>query len=590
MSPFWLKPRAEPTNILTLTLRFCPLYLLTVGRLECSWYYAQDYLLDLPVPFIMSNLAFDMAALYSQHDFVPEELLQAWSMLGYPLHAIFEWLFIPVALATAFCTVLGTELTAHVSAIAHISVAEFESIISAPEFLGIPVTPVIRAKLRQVLLSARICVAVVRAPDPPPQPAPSQVVVQAVAPPEVDQTTMVNLNDVVRQGSEMKVPLISNEEFQAARKVYRAKEGDYPEAGEQPTIEQCSAFLALMRKFQKIGVDFAIFVPHGDRFMQKRHFTSRQLDSAGNFTYVEVYGPPNFKEWMLCWRVFTVLCIMFNVVSPGRLRRYADKIASYVNRAPDAWGVIYQADVRTRNEHLPRVYEKAKEKHAEALARGFTTEWNPEKPWEEVMRRIVDDEMVWWYDLIEIPFQSIVPGAAKPAAFVSTDAITRPDHSTKRPYEDTVPHPPAPVIPEGFMLVRKGAAPTRGRSDYNEPPPKRQRTTDGDHPKMRNGVYTTTRNGRPVCEGFNTGNCESCDQWGRCSRDSTSAHQCELCLMVGHGAHQPRLCPKQGGGAAPPGRRGGGGPPPRAPGGGGAERRNAGGRRARGRAGGTRNA
>ena len=119
-------------------------------------------------------------------------------------------------------------------------------------------------------------------------PTPPQVVVQAVAPPEVDPTELVNLNDVVRQGSEMKVPRMSEEDFQAARKVYRAAEGEYPEAGEQPTIEQCSAFLALMKKFKSIGVDFAIFVPHGDRFMQKRHFTSRQLDSAGHFTHVEV--------------------------------------------------------------------------------------------------------------------------------------------------------------------------------------------------------------------------------------------------------------------------------------------------------------
>ena len=143
-------------------------------------------------------MAFDLSSLYNQHDFVPDELLQAWSQVGYPLGAIFEWLMLPLGIATAFCTMVGTEVTAHVSTIAHISVAEYETLISVPECLGHAVTPVMRAKLRQVMLSARICVAVVRAPTPPPQPTPPQIVVQAVAAPEVDQTSLVNLNDVVR--------------------------------------------------------------------------------------------------------------------------------------------------------------------------------------------------------------------------------------------------------------------------------------------------------------------------------------------------------------------------------------------------------
>ena len=134
----------------------------------------------------------------------------------------------------------------------------------------------------------------------------------------------------------MKVRRRSDEEFRAARKVYRASEGDDPAKDEAPTIEQATAFMALMKKFKSIAVDFAIFVPHGDRSLMRRHSTSRVFDSTGRWTYVEVYGPPTFQDWLACWRAFTVLCIMFRVVSSGRLRRYADRIASYVNRARDA--------------------------------------------------------------------------------------------------------------------------------------------------------------------------------------------------------------------------------------------------------------
>ena len=168
---------------------------------------------------------------------------------------------------------------------------------------------------------------------------------------------------------------------------------------------------------------------------------SRVLDASGCFTYVEIYGPPNFREWMLCWRVFTAICIMFRVVSSGRLRRYADKIATYVNRCPDAWGVIYQADVRTRSEHFPRVLEKATEYHAKAVARNWDSEFLPDKPWKEVFRRVLDDESDWWYELIEIPFQSIIPGAAKPSRFIGTDAVTRAEN-LGHGCDDVVPLPP----------------------------------------------------------------------------------------------------------------------------------------------------
>ena len=280
---------------------------------------------------------------------------------------------------------------------------------------------------------------------------------------------------------------------------------------------------------------------------------------------------------------------MFRVVSSGRLRRYADKIATYVNRCPDAWGVIYQADVRTRGEQFPIVLVKAQDYHAKAVVRNWDSEFVPEKPWEEVFRRILDCESDWWYDLIEIRFQSIVPGAAKPSKFIGNDAITRAEN-LGRGSDEAVPLPPPPAIPEGYTLVRKGTR-TRQDSEPSGPPPKKGRVGD-QHPMLRGGVYVTTRNGRPVCDGFNDGNCEACDQWGRCSRDGSSAHQCNLCLMVGHGAHQQRLCPKQGGGGRQNPGRGGGGNPGADRGGRGGDRGgdrgggNPGGDRRRGRGGG----
>ena len=539
----------------------------------------------------MAGIPAHILNLYDQYDFIPEAIYNGWAAGGYTIGQIFEWLLVPLQMATAVLAAIGAEATSHASELAHVSIEDYESIISARDLMGQIITPVMRGKLRQVLLSARIVIGVTRAPDPPaPPPQPintaattsstsQPIVVHAIMPPQEkeDQTQVVYLNDVVKQGCDIKVPRMSDEDFKAARRVYKKAEGDWPAIGESPTIEQASAFLALMIKFRNIAVGFAIFVPHGDRALMRRHWTSRVMDSRGNWSYVQVYGPPNFMEWMACWRVFTCLCIMLKVVSPGRLRRYADKIAGYVNRAPDAWGVIYQADVRTRTEHFPRILEKAMDYHAKALVNNWESDYNPQQPWEEVFRRAVCDETQWWFDTIEIPFQSIVPGGAPPEKFVESDAPVRGESSSHR--SSDVPAPPVPVIPEGYTLVRKS---DRGRGAGSEPPLKKLRTDD-QHPKSRQGRYVTTKNGRPVCDGYNEGRCEHTAQWGRCGRDGESAHQCSVCLMVGRGAHQANVCPKQGG-RPTNARQGGGGtqqrgqvrddpPPRRGRGGGGNPRR-----------------
>ena len=61
---------------------------------------------------------------------------------------------------------------------------------------------------------------------------------------------------------------------------------------------------------------------------------------------------------------------MFDIVPSGMLTRYYNLIEELLNRCPDAWGVIYQADVRTRNEHFPRVLAEVLAHHARKEAKG----------------------------------------------------------------------------------------------------------------------------------------------------------------------------------------------------------------------------
>ena len=108
-----------------------------------------------------------LQAMYTQYDFIPQEIMDMWTESGYIVSEVFRWLRIPLELMRALLTSLGAEPDAHVSSIAHISIPEYEMIIAPNDIMGHSVSPVMRSKFRQVLLSCRIITGVARAPDPP---------------------------------------------------------------------------------------------------------------------------------------------------------------------------------------------------------------------------------------------------------------------------------------------------------------------------------------------------------------------------------------------------------------------------------------
>ena len=68
---------------------------------------------------------------------------------------------------------------------------------------------------------------------------------------------------------------------------------------------------------------------------------------------MDIFGPPNFAEWHGCHKVFTILAIIQQVIKGGWLRAYGTNIEKLNNQYPEAWGIIYQAEQRTRDELAP---------------------------------------------------------------------------------------------------------------------------------------------------------------------------------------------------------------------------------------------
>ena len=53
-----------------------------------------------------------------------------------------------------------------------------------------------------------------------------------------------------------------------------------------------------------------------------------------------------------------------------------------------------------------------------------------------------------------------------------------------------------------------------------------------------NGEYTTNRRGRPLCSGYNAGQCASRGKSIACPADNSKVHQCSKCLSTDHDATQ----------------------------------------------------
>ena len=250
---------------------------------------------------------------------------------------------------------------------------------------------------------------------------------------------------------------------------------------------------------------------------------------------------------------------MFDVICPAFLDRYARWVQQLADENPECWGLIYQADVRARLEHAPDVRERLEDEHADALVNSRRTKYEESRPWNLVWYSLVKEEKDYWYKSVEKPGLLILAGTAKPAHFIEDDALvkrpaapitggdTRPTKQHRyEPNATTaiVPYVPPPPNP----AAGKGKGGRKGAEDWS--------VHDGQK-------YLKNRAGASICKGYQSGACCRQNSWNLCSSDGVSAHQCEVCLMVGHGSSEQNKCPRQkarkGKGAGRGGARGGAG-------------------------------
>ena len=300
--------------------------------------------------------------------------------------------------------------------------------------------------------------------------------------------------------------------------TYQNRMGGMPKPDDELTAEQITALHnVVVRDMATPYVDMAVWGPHGYRIQKKLRLRGFKLMPDGQLQQVDVAGPADFEVWSKCWRLFRTGAIMMDILKISTMENYFDKIKDYITKfGPDLWCLIYQAEVRARQEHWERCRRIGAEAHSKATTAGASHEFDPSQPWDWSLQCLIDDDKFWKKE-IEDDAVLILAKIKTLGGTVDGDADT------------------------GGRKRNRGDGPSSsggGQGRERSPPAKKRKSHEVDS----QGRMVCNRSGVRLCSGFQDGSCTNTGRDNRCGSDRSKSHQCVICLSTEHGADHPTKC------------------------------------------------
>ena len=233
------------------------------------------------------------------------------------------------------------------------------------------------------------------------------------------------------------------------------------------------------------------------------------MGPGGTLIEIELKGPPSFEFWSPSWKVFQCGMIAAGAASPPVLIAYRELIKGFNNTYGEkSWPLLYQQDVRFRQEFLPELLHKETKKLDAAIKDNTWKKGvglDADHPWNHCFSLLHTPEVEsWWYKNFEKQALFISVGAKSVSSFLSGDASVCSSSSSHLP------------------SVRGDAAP-----DANSG--KRARTEPPSNPGKA-GLSKMN-----ACKGFNNGTCNGNAGIVCPSRDNV-VHKCSQCGSMKHSA------------------------------------------------------
>ena len=206
----------------------------------------------------------------------------------------------------------------------------------------------------------------------------------------------IKMSLVINQMLDSEIPILDGTKLKDGYNNFKERLGANPAPDEECTAEQLSAYQSIVDAGAPPYVDMSVWGPYGHRLYRKLKLTGMQVMLDGSFKSIELLGPSRFELWQSCWKPFRTASIMFNAITPARFDQYHDWISSYHRRYGRAcWHLVYQADVRARQEHAERLRRRGQEEFDFAKATKAFHEFDPKKPWEWVYDQLAKDSQFW---------------------------------------------------------------------------------------------------------------------------------------------------------------------------------------------------
>ena len=116
----------------------------------------------------------------------------------------------------------------------------------------------------------------------------------------------------------------------------------------------------------------------------------------------EIAAPASYDEWLSAWRVFAMAMRALGAASNAKLTAYENHIHTLAKRyKSEWWWLVAQADARMRREQWPRIKQDGQTQKTIASKKGEPHDFDPERPWDWVLKKAVQDKDYWNTELSE---------------------------------------------------------------------------------------------------------------------------------------------------------------------------------------------
>ena len=374
-------------------------------------------------------------------------------------------------------------------------------------------------------------IALAAAPAPAPIPSTAGGVAGGLV-----NTPTIKMNRILDQTSPAEITFLPHPEYQKMYDSYVRIMQVPPSEDEACTMEQLSALKHVMLQNRAPFADFSLFGPHGTRTFKKVMLCGLTMDSAGAFQHVELFGPPTLEAWLASYDVLATALLMLEAVSRPALAVYRKKIATYHAQygGPKIWHLLYQADVRCRQEHMEALNFRLAAAHTAAVSQfpPLPSTYDVAKPWDSVWSETVGrDDTDWWKKEFETPAILIVTRIQNLSDSIGGDAPIQQGRANLASVH-------AQAVAQAFQ--GSGAQGSRNSPPAPTRPTKIKKTKKAQ--QSSGSGMATNRSGKRLCDAFQNGRCSETLPNGVCANNPSEVHQCSRCLQPSHGAFSPKHC------------------------------------------------